>query len=91
VGEAQRGGVDVKLEKKQFDMSVPDRMSVHFLTGCNIWVEICQTLINFKIREICPKTITLSFCKLMDNHQTCSTAITSLKWKKSIASNDITN
>jgi hypothetical protein len=42
-------------------------------------------------REICPKTITLLLCKLMDNHQTCSTPITSPKRKKSVASNDITN
>jgi hypothetical protein len=41
--------------------------------------------------QICPKTITLLLCKMMDNHQTCSTPITSLKWKKSVASNDITN
>jgi hypothetical protein len=32
-----------------------------------------------KIREICPKTITLLICILMDNHQTCSTPITSPK------------
>jgi hypothetical protein len=32
--------------------------------------------------EICPKTITLLLCKLIDNHQTCSTPITSPKQKK---------
>jgi hypothetical protein len=32
--------------------------------------------------EICPKTITLLLYKLMDNQQTCSTPITSPKWKK---------
>jgi hypothetical protein len=32
--------------------------------------------------EICPKTITLLLCKLMDKHQTCSTPITSPKRKK---------
>jgi hypothetical protein len=33
-------------------------------------------------REICPKTITLLLCKLMDNHQTCSPPIASPKLKK---------
>ncbi len=42
-------------------------------------------------REICPKIITLLLCKLMDNHQTCPTPITSPKQKKRVASNDITN
>jgi hypothetical protein len=28
------------------------------------------------------KTINLLLCKLMDNHQICSTPITSPKWKK---------
>ncbi len=67
----------------------------------NIWCPIniilfCTsdvTYIGFKVRmkEICPKTITLLLCKLMDNHQTCSTPITPPKQKKSVASNDITN
>jgi hypothetical protein len=33
------------------------------------------------LREICPKTITLLLCKLMDNYQTCSNPITSPKGK----------
>ncbi len=39
---------------------------------------------RIKLREICPKTITLLLCKLMDKHQTCSTPITSPKWKKCV-------
>ncbi len=35
----------------------------------------------FHKREICPKTVTLLLCKLMDNHQTCSNSITSPKQK----------
>jgi hypothetical protein len=41
---------------------------------------------NNCFREICPKTITLFFCKLMINHQTCSTPITSPKQKKMLHS-----
>jgi hypothetical protein len=33
-------------------------------------------------REICPKTIILLLCKLMDTHQTCSPPITSPNLKK---------
>jgi hypothetical protein len=41
----------------------------------------CGLLVDLN-REICPKTIPSLLCKLMENHQTCSTPITSPKWKK---------
>jgi hypothetical protein len=43
--------------------------------------EPTMNFITLWIMEICPKTITLLLCKLMDNHQTCSNPITSPKQK----------
>jgi hypothetical protein len=42
---------------------------------------VCETIFIWKN---CPMTVTLLLCKLMDNHQTCSTPITSPKQKKVI-------
>jgi hypothetical protein len=49
-------------------------------TFCIIQIVLCQFII--KLREICPKTVTLLLFFLMDNHQNCSNPITSPKREK---------
>jgi hypothetical protein len=58
--------------------------------------QLQNTWQNFKTNCTTAKKSTMAIflcplCKLMDDHQTCSTPITSPKLKKGVASNDITN
>ncbi len=68
--------------------------SSYFTGVCSVWALTCspcpkmemEAILKLKLlfRKNCPIAVTLLLCKLMDNHQTCSTPITSPKQKKVI-------
>jgi hypothetical protein len=73
------------------------RHSAPDVSGTICWQQLanlnCAKMTIFKVSlpiqhnvmywKNCPITVTLLLCKLMDNHQTCSTPITSPKQKRS--------